>query len=284
MLNETVRKVTDGIVRRSEKNRQRLSHPSRRGAGEAAPSRHRLPCSNLAHGMAVCTDEGGAVMRQADSPAIAIFTSYNDVLSAHHTYEHYPALLKEEVAAAGGVAQVAGGVPAMCDGVTQGEPGMDVSPHEPGRDRPVGGDRALPRHVRRGAASRDLRQDTARDADGGTAVRPPPHDHGPRRTDADRHSQPREGGGEGALSPRERSAGTKCSPSNVPPITASGTCTFYGTANSNQLLAEVMGLNLPGASFVNPGTPLREAVTRAAARRITGATAGRRLHAPRPGR
>ena len=100
MLNDTVRKVTDGIVRRSGKNRDaylaRLEEERAKG-----PSRHRLPCSNLAHGMAVCTDGEGAVMRQAESAAIAIFSSYNDVLSAHHTYEHYPALLKEEVRVVG---------------------------------------------------------------------------------------------------------------------------------------------------------------------------------------
>jgi phosphogluconate dehydratase len=268
MLNETVRKVTDGIVRRSEKNRQaylaRLEEARAKG-----PSRHRLPCSNLAHGMAVCTDEEGAVMRQADSAAIAIFTSYNDVLSAHHTYEDYPALLKEEVAAAGGVAQVAGGVPAMCDGVTQGEPGMDVSlmsrdvialsvaiglSHDLYDGALLLGicDKILPGMLMGGLQFGHL-----------PMIMIP---GGPMPTGITNREKAaaRERFAQGEIG-RDEMLAVECAAYH-----STGTCTFYGTANSNQLLAEVMGLNLPGASFVNPGTPLREAVTRAAARQIVG--------------
>lgn len=268
MLNETVRKVTDGIVRRSGKNRDaylaRLEEERAKG-----PSRHRLPCSNLAHGIAVCTDGEGAVMRQAESAAIAIFSSYNDVLSAHHTYEHYPALLKEEVAAAGGVAQVAGGVPAMCDGVTQGEPGMDVSlmsrdvialsvviglSHGMYDGALLLGicDKILPGMLMGGLQFGHL-----------PMIMVP---GGPMPTGISNREKAaaRERFAQGEID-RDEMLAVECAAYH-----STGTCTFYGTANSNQLLAEVMGLNLPGASFINPGTPLREAVTRAAARRIVG--------------
>ena len=121
-----VREVTERIVRRSRPHRERYLR-NMHEALAAGPSRHRLPASNLAHAMAVCRGPERERMRDARSPHIAIVTSYNDLVSAHHTYETYPALLKRAVAAAGGVAQVAAGVPAMCDGVTQGEPGMDLS-------------------------------------------------------------------------------------------------------------------------------------------------------------
>jgi phosphogluconate dehydratase len=270
MMNDIVAKVTDRIVRRSEKNRSAYLARLEEARGEG-PRRHRLPCSNLAHGMAVCTEGETAAMQGTDSPAIAIFTAYNDVLSAHHTYMHYPALLKEEVAAAGGVAQVAGGVPAMCDGVTQGEPGMDVSlisrdvialsiviglSHGMYDGALLLGicDKILPGMLMGGLQFGHL-----------PMILVP---GGPMPTGISNREKAaaRERFAQGEID-REEMLQVECAAYH-----STGTCTFYGTANSNQLLAEVMGLNLPGASFVNPGTPLREAVTRAVARQVVGAT------------
>ena len=125
-MHQAVLEVTERIIHRSRKHRTRYLQNMEEALVEG-PFRHRLPCSNLAHAMAVCRGGEQERMRDGHPPHIAIITSYNDMLSAHHTYETYPAILKKAVAAAGGVAQVAAGVPAMCDGVTQGEPGMDLS-------------------------------------------------------------------------------------------------------------------------------------------------------------
>ncbi|MDB4285414.1 phosphogluconate dehydratase [bacterium] len=269
-MNSTVREVTGRIMRRSEKSRgaylARLEDARVSGA-----RRHRLPCSNLAHGLAVCTGRESEVMRREDSPNIAIITSYNDMLSAHHTYEHYPALLKEEVAAAGGVAQVAGCVPAMCDGVTQGEPGMDLSlisrdviaqsavialSHNIFDGVLLLGicDKILPGLLMGGLQFGHLPMMLV---PGG----PMPSGLSNREKAA-----ARERFAQGEIG-RDEMLDVECRAYH-----SSGTCTFYGTANSNQLVAEVMGLNLPGASFLNPGTPLRRALTQAAARRVTAMT------------
>jgi phosphogluconate dehydratase len=122
-MQHEVLEVTERIVRRSRTHRSGyLRHMDE--ALAAGPARHRLPASNLAHAMAVCRGTDRERMRDGHSPHIAILTSYNDLVSTHHTFEAYPAILKKAVAAAGGVAQVAAGVPAMCDGITQGEPGI----------------------------------------------------------------------------------------------------------------------------------------------------------------
>ena len=125
-MHKGVLAVTERIARRSRKHRTRYLENMEEAMVDG-PFRHRLPCSNLAHSIAVCHGRDGERIRDERSPHIGIITSYNDMLSAHHTYENYPAIIKKAVAAAGGVAQVAAGVPAMCDGVTQGEPSMDLS-------------------------------------------------------------------------------------------------------------------------------------------------------------
>jgi phosphogluconate dehydratase len=267
----TVRQVTEKIVRRSARSRREyLARLEESRTGGAL--RHRLPCSNLAHGMATCAGSEREVMRGADTPNIAIITSYNDVLSAHQGYGKYPDLLKEAVAAAGGVAQVAGGVPAMCDGITQGEPAMDLALMS--RDvialSTVIGlshnmfdgvlllgicDKIVPGLLMGGLQFGHLPMILV---PGG----PMPSGISNREKAA-----ARERFAQGEIS-RDEMLAVECKAYHGP-----GTCTFYGTANSNQLTAEVMGLNLPGASFVNPGTPLREALTRAAARQVTAMTA-----------
>ena len=217
-------------------------------------------------------------------PISRIITSYNDMLSAHHTYENYPAILKKAVAAAGGVAQVAAGVPAMCDGVTQGEPSMDLSLIS--RDviamaTVIG----LSHNVFDGALLLGICDKIMP----GLLMGALQFGHlpmilvpgGPMRTGLGNKEKAhaRELFAEGRISPAEMLA-VECQSYH-----GTGTCTFYGTANSNQLIAELLGLHLPGASFVNPDDPLREALTIAAATRVTEMThLGDDLHPDRPDR
>jgi phosphogluconate dehydratase len=269
-MHQEVMNVTERIVERSRGHRTRyLQHMAE--AGAEGPFRHRLACSNLAHAMAVCRSGETGRMRDAHCPNIAIITSYNDVLSAHHTYESYPAILKKAVAASGGVAQVAAGVPAMCDGVTQGEPGMDLSLMS--RDviamaTVIG----LCHNVFDGALLLGICDKILP----GLLMGALQFGHlpmvlvpgGPMRTGLGNKEKARA---------RELFAEGRISPAGMVDVECqsyhgTGTCTFYGTANSNQLIAEFLGLHLPGASFVNPDDPLREAFTKAAAARVVGMT------------
>ncbi len=218
-------------------------------------------------------------MRDQHSPHIAIITSYNDMLSAHHTYENFPSIIKKAVAAAGGVAQVAAGVPAMCDGVTQGEPGMDLS--------------LISRDVIAMSTVIGLSHDVF---DGalllgicdkilpGLIMGALQFGHlpmvlvpgGPMRTGLSNKEKAhaRELYAQGKIG-RNEMLEVECKSYH-----STGTCTFYGTANSNQLIAELLGLHLPGASFVNPDDPLREVFTIAAAARVTGMTHLGRAYSP----
>ena len=269
-MNDIVQRVTERVRERSRESRG--EYLARIEADRPSKGRrHRLPCSNLAHGLAVCTAGEGAVMRKPETPNIAIISAYNDMLSAHHSYGTFPDLLKEAVAAGGGVAQVAGGVPAMCDGVTQGEPGMDISlvsrdviaqsvvislSHDMFDGALLLGicDKILPGLLMGGLQFGHLPM---------MLVPGGPMPSGiPNREKA----AARERFAQGEIS-REEMLDIECRAYH-----ASGTCTFYGTANSNQLTAEVMGLNLPGAAFLNPGTGARESLTREAGRLIAGMT------------
>jgi phosphogluconate dehydratase len=269
-MHQAVLEVTERIVRRSRKHRSRYLQ-NMEEAMVAGPVRHQLPSSNLAHSMAVCRGGDGERIRDRTSPHIAIITSYNDMLSAHHTYETFPTIIKKAVAAAGGVAQVAAGVPAMCDGVTQGEPGMDLSLMS--RDviamaTVIG----LSHNVFDGALLLGICDKILP----GLLMGALQYGHlpmilvpgGPMRTGLSNKEKAhaRELFAEGKIGPEEMLA-VECQSYH-----GTGTCTFYGTANSNQLIAELLGLHLPGASFVNPDDPLREALTIAAATRVTGMT------------
>ena len=269
-MHKEVLAVTGRIVRRSARHRQRYLQNMDEVLA-AGPARHRLPASNLAHAMAVCRGADRENMRGDRAPHIAIVTSYNDLVSAHHTYESYPAILKRAVAAAGGVAQVAAGVPAMCDGVTQGEPGMDLSLIS--RDvialaTVVG----LSHNVFDGALLLGICDKVLP----GLLMGALQFGHlpmvlvpgGPMRSGLSnkKKAHARELFAEGKIGPREMLE-IECQSYH-----GAGTCTFYGTANSNQLVAELLGLHLPGASFVNPDDPLREALTVAAGARVVGMT------------
>jgi phosphogluconate dehydratase len=265
-MNSIVEKVTDRIINRSLVHRERyLRHMEH--ARVAGPFRHHLPCSNLAHDLAVCQGGECQALRGGQAPNIGIVTAYNDMLSAHHTYEHYPAMIKKAVAAVGATAQVAAGVPAMCDGVIQGEPGMDISLIS--RDviamsTVIG----LAHNVFDGALLLGICDKIMPGLlMGGLQFGHLPMllvPGGPMRSGLSNREKAlaREQFAQGRISKEEMLAVESAS------YHGTGTCTFYGTANSNQLIAEIMGLHLPGAAFVNPDDPLREPLTNAASARV----------------
>jgi len=263
--------VTERIVKRSRPEREPYLHRIR-AAGERKPNRTRLSCSNLAHGFAACGVHDKAMLKGETAPNIGIVTAYNDMLSAHQPYERFPDLIREAARAVGGTAQVAGGVPAMCDGVTQGQAGMELS--------------LFSRDTIAMAAAIGLSHDmfdaalylgicdkivpglmiAALTFGHVPAVFVPagPMPSGMSNTE---RSRTRQLFAEGKIDEAELLEAEAAS------YHAPGTCTFYGTANSNQMLMEIMGLHLPGASFVNPNTPLRDALTRAATARAMAITA-----------
>ncbi len=170
-LDPRIAAVTDRIIERSKPTRDRyLRLDGRRGGTRHQPAR--LSCGNFAHGFAAAGEDKQAIRTQS-GPNLAIVTAYNDMLSAHQPYGRYPEQMKIFAREAGATAQVAGGTPAMCDGVTQGQPGMDLSLVQPRHDRPVDRGRAQSRHVRRRGHARHLRQDRPRPADRRAALRPP---------------------------------------------------------------------------------------------------------------
>jgi phosphogluconate dehydratase len=269
-MNTVVKEVTERIMSRSRKHREKYLKNLEKARVDG-PFRHHLPCSNLAHDIAACRGQECESLLDRDTPNIAIVTSYNDVVSAHHTYENYPAIIKKAVAEAGGTAQVAAGVPAMCDGVTQGLPGMDLA--------------VISRDVVAMATVIGLCHDVF---DGvlllGVCDKIMPGllmgglqfgylpmilvPGGPMRSGLPNKEKAhaRELFAEGKID-RDEMLAVECKSYH-----STGTCTFYGTANSNQLIAELLGLHLPGASFINPDDPLREALTRAAATKVIGMT------------
>ena len=194
--------ITDRIRERSKPSRETYLGRLDDAAGKSA-NRAMLSCGNLAHGFAVCAPSEKAALGGDRVPNLGIITSYNDMLSAHQPFETFPALIKQAAREAGGVAQVAGGVPAMCDGVTQGQPGMELSLFSRDVIAHVGGDRAVAQHVRRGGLSRRLRQDRAGAGDRGADLRPSAGGVHPGRADDHRPAQRREGEGPPALRRRQ---------------------------------------------------------------------------------
>ena len=269
-LNATLLEVTVRIAKRSRGLRHAYLEKVRR-AGERGPRRFELACSNLAHGFAGCAQEDKRSLRETLRPNVGIVTAYNDMLSAHQPFESFPEQIRRAVRAAGGVAQVAGGVPAMCDGITQGQAGMELSLWS--RDVI-----ALATAV---ALSHDLFDGVVclgvcdkivpglligALAFGHLPVVFMPAGPMPSGLSNAEKAKVRERFAAGEIGERELLEAEAAS------YHSPGTCTFYGTANSNQMLMEVMGLQLPGASFANPGTPLRDALTAAAGKRVTALT------------
>jgi phosphogluconate dehydratase len=271
MLNDTVAKVTDRIRERSHDSRAAYLARIRKAADQG-PHRSRLSCGNLAHGFAACAPGDKAALKGGVTADIAIVSSYNDMLSAHQPFEHFPQLIKKAVREAGGVAQFAGGVPAMCDGVTQGRAGMELSLFS----------RDVIAMATAIAMSHDM-FDGARMLGicdkivpglvigslsfGHLPILFVPGGPMPSGLPNSEKSRIRQLFAEGKIG-RDALLEAESASYHGP-----GTCTFYGTANSNQMLMEIMGLHLPGASFVNPNTPLRDALTVAAAQRVMELTA-----------
>ena len=261
-MNSVIEAVTQCIIERSRKGRENYL-AAMKETFERNPPKKRLSCGNLAHAYAGCGEDDKQAIRLMASANLSITNSYNDMLSAHKPYETYPPIIKDEARALGCTAQVASGVPAMCDGVTQGQAGMELSLFS--RDvialaTAVGlthnmfdgnmflgiCDKIVPGMVI-GALS--FGHIPAVFVPGG------PMPSGLPNKQKAQVRQQYAAGEVGQDKLLEAESASYHSP---------GTCTFYGTANSNQLLVEFMGVQLPGASFVNPESDLREALTRAA--------------------
>ncbi|MEM9871628.1 MAG: phosphogluconate dehydratase [Pseudomonadota bacterium] len=269
-LNATVHTVTQRIIDRSAPSRQR--YLDRMAAAKSqGPARAHLSCSGQAHAFAAAGDDQSR-LAEASAGNLGIVTAYNDMLSAHQPFERYPSLIRDAVRAAGGTAQVAGGVPAMCDGVTQGEAGMELS--------------LFSRDVIALAAGVALSHNTFDAAVflgvcdkivPGLIIAAQSFGHMPAvflpagpmtsglSNDEKAKVRQRYAAGEAT---REELLASEMAAYHGP-----GTCTFYGTANTNQMLMEFMGLHLPGSSFVNPNTPLRDALTTEGARRALSLSA-----------
>jgi len=277
-LHPRVREVTERIRERSRESRaDYLSRVAAQSGGE--PARQRLSCTNLAHGFAASAPTDKRALQELRWPNLGIVTAYNDMLSAHQPYERFPGLIRLAAREAGATAQVAGGVPAMCDGVTQGQPGMELSLFSRDVIAMATGvalshgmfdaalclgvcDKIVPGLLIGALAFGQL-----------PAVFVPagPMPSGLPNKEKARIRQLFAEGKVGREALLESEAGSYHS---------AGTCTFYGTANSNQMLLEVMGLHLPGSAFVPPNTPLRDALTAAAARRAAQITALGREYLP----
>jgi phosphogluconate dehydratase len=248
-------------------------------ARQQGVSRARLSCGNLAHAYAASGKQDKPVLAVDRSANLAIISSYNDMLSAHQPFQDYPEIIKQAARDAGAVAQFAGGVPAMCDGVTQGRDGMELS--------------LFSRDLIAMATSVALSHDMF---DGvvclgvcdkivpGLLIGALAFGHlptvfipaGPMLTGMSNTDKVkiRQLYAEGKVGRKELLNAESKS------YHSAGTCTFYGTANSNQMLMEIMGLHLPGSSFVNPGTPLREQLTRAAIKQLAELTSLSQKYTP----
>ncbi|APH57871.1 Phosphogluconate dehydratase [Granulibacter bethesdensis] len=262
--------ITARIVERSRETRR--AYLDRLVDAARKRPRHKMGCANLAHAYAACTHTDKQVMTQGQAPNLGIVTAYNDMLSAHQPYETYPDLIREAARAAGATAQVAGGVPAMCDGVTQGEDGMELSLFS--RDVIALSTAIALSHQTFDAA---VCLGVCDKIVPGLLIGALSFGHlpvvfipaGPMTTGLpnSEKARVRQLYAEGKVG-RDALLVSESESYHGP-----GTCTFYGTANTNQMLMEIMGLHLPGASFVNPGTKLRDGLTREAVTRALALTA-----------
>ncbi|WP_030541671.1 phosphogluconate dehydratase [Sphingobium sp. DC-2] len=265
-LHPVIAKVTDRIIKRSAPQRRKYLDLIERGR-DAGTNRTQLSCGNLAHGFAA-SGEDKPVIRSGQAMNIGIVTAYNDMLSAHQPYGRYPEAIKIAAREVGATAQVAGGVPAMCDGVTQGQAGMDLSLFS--RDTiALATAVALSHAMFEGALLLGICDKIVP----GLLIGALRFGHlptilvpgGPMPSGLANKEKVRirQLYAEGKVGREELLESESAS------YHGAGTCTFYGTANSNQMMMEVMGLHMPCASFVNPGTKLRSELTRAAVHRVT---------------
>ena len=269
-LNPTIARVTERIIKRSEDTRSAYIERMK-ALGDQGPRRAHLTCGNQAHAYAAMGSDQAALMAERQ-PNLGIVTAYNDMLSAHQPFQRFPDLIKNAAREHGATAQVAGGVPAMCDGVTQGQMGMELS--------------LFSRDVIAMAAGIALSHNTFDAAiylgvcdkivpglvmaTGTFGFLPSiflPAGPMPSGLPNDEKAKVRQQFAKGEVGRDELMRAEMAS------YHSPGTCTFYGTANSNQMLMEFMGLHLPGASFVQPNTDLRDALTREGTKRISEITA-----------
>ncbi|KHQ54053.1 phosphogluconate dehydratase [Mameliella alba] len=268
-LDATIARVTARIEARSEQMRSTYLDRMRRAADEG-PRRAHLTCGNQAHAYAAMTGDKDT-LAEGRAPNLGIVTAYNDMLSAHQPFETYPQVIRAAARQAGGTAQVAGGVPAMCDGVTQGQVGMELSLFSRDVIALATGvalshntfdaavylgvcDKIVPGLVIAAATFGYIP---------GLFIPAGPMTSG---LPNDEKAKVRQQFATGEVG-RDKLMEAEMASYHGP-----GTCTFYGTANSNQMLMEFMGLHLPGTSFINPGTPLREALTVEAAKHALSIT------------
>ena len=269
-LNPTIARVTERIIKRSEDTRSAYLERMK-ALGDQGPRRAHLTCGNQAHAYAAMGSDQATLMAERQ-PNLGIVTAYNDMLSAHQPFQRFPELIKDAAREYGATAQVAGGVPAMCDGVTQGQMGMELS--------------LFSRDVIAMAAGIALSHNTFDAAiylgvcdkivpglvmaTGTFGFLPSiflPAGPMPSGLPNDEKAKVRQQFAKGEVGRDELMRAEMAS------YHSPGTCTFYGTANSNQMLMEFMGLHLPGASFVQPNTDLRDALTREGTKRISEITA-----------
>ena len=270
-VNATISAVTEKIIERSRNPRRRYLEKID-AAIALTPKRKALGCANIAHGFAACSPTDKNALRNGDAPNLAIVTAYNDMLSAHQPFETYPNMIREAARTVGGTAQVAGGVPAMCDGVTQGETGMELSLFS--RDVIALSTAVALSHQMFDAA---VYLGVCDKIVPGLIIGALSFGHlpavfipaGPMTSGLpnDEKAKIRQLYAEGKVDRNQLLEAEALS------YHGPGTCTFYGTANSNQMLMEIMGLHLPGSTFVNPNTPLRNAITRESAKRALSITA-----------
>jgi len=262
MINKKIKEITDRIIERSKTERDSYLESVAFNFNNSG-GRSQLSCGNLAHAFAGCGTSDKKIISEGIEPNIGIISAYNDMLSAHKPYEHYPEEVRKYANEMNATVQVAGGTPAMCDGVTQGQPGMDLS--------------LLSRDIIALSSAIGLSHDMF---DGvmnlGICDKIVPgllignlsfgHLHsifipgGPMPTGISNEEKGkiRQDFAEGKIGREELLKGESDS------YHSPGTCTFYGTANSNQMLMEIMGLQLPGSSFVNPDTKMRRALNKEA--------------------
>ncbi len=264
-INPVVRKVTDRILERSEQTRSSYLERVQRSK-QNQPRRNRLSCTNFAHAVAAASPNEKLVLHEERTPTVGIISAYNEMLSAHQPFNRFPDIIKQAAASAGGSALFAGGVPAMCDGVTQGRPGMELS--------------LFSRDVIAQATAIALSHDVFDVVIGlGTCDKIVPgmlmgaleFGHlplvfapaGPMTSGLPNSEKAiaRQKFAQGKID-RKTLLKTECQSYHGP-----GTCTFYGTANSNQMLMEMLGLHLPGSAFINPGSEIRDTLTKAATER-----------------
>lgn len=268
MVNPVVQRITEALELRSQ--RSRAAYLARLEQALEAPKRAQMSCSNFAHTLASASDQEKLILRQGRAAHVAIISSYNDMLSAHAPYRTYPEQIKAYLASLGSTAQVAAGVPAMCDGITQGAAGMQLSLFS--RDLIA---QATAIGLSHGVFDGGLYLGVCDKIVPGLLIGALTFGHLPAVFVP---AGPMASGIANAqkAAVRQRYAKGEASREELLAIEqasyhSQGTCTFYGTANTNQLLMEMMGLHVPGAAFIHPQSPLRERLTCEASKLLLGA-------------